>query len=106
MAEQEQTLKSIIRKGLIQEYKELLVPEYTLGWRMERWCREHEINSMSFENTIKAILSEIEKAALTREQIVKEVNKHGFNYADYVPRADIIAAAQLDAIKNRIGEGK
>ena len=62
MAEQKQTLKSIIRKGLIQEYKEMLVPEYTLGWKMERWCREHEINSMSFDNTIAAILAEVDKA--------------------------------------------
>jgi flagellar hook-basal body complex protein FliE len=31
---------------------------------------------------------------LNRQAIVKEVNKHGFEYGDYVPRADIVANAQ------------
>ena len=104
MAEQEQTLKSIIRKGLIQEYKELLVPEYTLGWKMERWCREHEINSMSFDNTIAAILAEVDKAGLKDSEL----------YRIYAPDGEIempvkllcdferVAAAQLEAIKKQL----
>ena len=118
---EQETLKSIIRKGLIQEYKELLVPEYTLGWKMERWCREHEINSMSFDNTIAAILAEVDKAALTPEQIQQcEDNFRedcDFYFSDpahdlddtEAPRnvLDYVAAAQLEAIKKQLrGEGK
>jgi len=98
---EQETLKSIIRKGLIQEYKELLVPEYTLGWKMERWCREHEINSMSFDNTIAAILAEVDKAAL------KESEMLGL-FTQYIPssleneRWYKIAATQLEAIKKQV----
>ena len=116
MAEQKQTLKSIIRKGLIQEYKELLVPEYTLGWKMERWCREHEINSMSFDNTIAAILAEVDKAGLTDDAkiaITDEIcKKHktswekvwGSTKAELtaIDIYEAVAAAQLEAIKKQL----
>ena len=99
MAEQKQTLKSIIRKGLIQEYKELLVPEYTLGWKMERWCREHEINSMSFDNTIAAILAEVDKAGLTEEEI-RQIPVKGYDREMVIAKA--VATAQLEAIKKQL----
>ena len=102
---EQETLKSIIRKGLIQEYKELLVPEYTLGWKMERWCREHEINSMSFDNTIAAILAEVDKAGLTDEQLYhleqdygwgKDTEERGF----ILSIMDITSQVQLQTIKD------
>ena len=112
MAEQKQTLKSIIRKGLIQEYKELLVPEYTLGWKMERWCREHEINSMSFDNTIAAILAEVDKAGLTDEALHKihncdDVCESECNLCSGCTLIKQVAGFQLEAIKKQLrGEGK
>ena len=106
MAKQKQTLKSIIRKGLIQEYKELLVPEYTLGWKMERWCREHEINSMSFDNTIAAILAEVDKAGLTEDEIFTAQGESSCTSLAMQEHLKT-AAAQLEAIKKQLrGEGK
>jgi len=55
--ELKEKLESRLREGLIKDFNKLYVKEYTTMWEIERVVRETEIDIMTFDNTIKNILS-------------------------------------------------
>lgn len=45
-----------IKQALLKDFKELLVPEFTTGWKTEIFFIELYIKIMSLDNTMKVIL--------------------------------------------------
>jgi nicotinic acid phosphoribosyltransferase len=103
-----------LREGLIKDFNELYVKEFTTEWKMERFCRKSEINLMSFDNTIKALLSAVEGIELTKKEIIK-LDKENIgtseSYLEWLKNDNTkldyrdwkLLNAQLEAVKKLLG---
>ena len=71
MSEKEEKLERLIasrvREALIKDFNKLYVKKYTTAWKLERACRKIELDIMSLDNTIKAILKFLSKFELVQE---------------------------------------
>ena len=106
-----------LKEGMIKDFNDLYVKEFTTEWKLERWCRKTEINLMTVDNSVDSIinlmLAKVDKAGLTDEQIKLELTKYAHEIMSSNPIRDwnqtelikIVAKAQLQAIKS-ILEGK
>ena len=85
---------SRIREGLVKDFNDLYVKEFTTEWKMERFCRKSEINLMSFDNTIKSLLKEVEG--------IENPHNGGLNTAEYYTGIGFYEA--IKAVKKRLGK--
>jgi hypothetical protein len=47
--------EDIVKKAILQDFKELLVKEFTTNWKAERFFIEMCLSVMSLDNTMKLI---------------------------------------------------
>ena len=111
-----------LKEGMIKDFNDLYVKEFTTEWKLERWCRKTEINLMTVDNSVDSIinlmLAKVEAAGLTPEKAlaistevlgmdcVRKIGEEnpiiGYKVGQ-IQKAT--AKAQLQAIKDRL-EGK
>jgi hypothetical protein len=111
---EQKTLREQLKTGLIKDFNHLYVKKYSSGWKIQRFVRRTEINLMSFDNTIKAILQEVESARLTDCDYTDPKDLY-FNIKQVFPEWDILSLweqeriaktcnAQLEAVKKILGK--
>jgi hypothetical protein len=97
---EQKTLREQLKTGLIKDFNHLYVKKYSTGWKIQRFVRRTEINLMSFDNTIKAILKEVEGAGLTDYEIENIENEYPRKFGIALTAAN----AQLGAVKKILGK--
>ena len=88
-----------LKEGMIKDFNELYVKEFTTEWKLERWCRKIELNLMTVDNSVDSIIS------LMLAKVDKVKNPY-FNRGGYDDTASSVGFNEaLQAIKS-ILEGK